>query len=548
MEQCRTIFHDWGMDSTPTSSPIAPISSRRQFMQYLGAGAVCAAANRITPNWLTAQPVQTQASQATPIFDDFSFQEVGKTLEDAVTLPPGYKYEVILKHGDKIHPNGLQFGDQADYLAFHLENDEAGWLWINHENSFFLKGKELLSDVGGSCIRLRKEAGSGKWRPDLTSQDNLRVNGLDTKIKLLGPAAGSKAMDGAHEVIGSVGNCGGAVSPWGTFFSGEENFFHFWGDFDNPKSMDAPLHGLPDDLQRNPRHYGWMVEVDPQTKEVFKHTALGRFGHENIAFGFTRDGRLVGYMGDDRNAMGFYKFISREKYDAAAGKGNRRLLSDGTLYVADTVNGRWIPLDPEQTPVLKEKGFDLAEICVRTRVAVEFVGGTPLARPEDVEIHPETGEIYVCLTAYDNGTDNVGAIMVVREKEGDHGELAFEHQVFVLGGKEAGLAWPDNIGFGPDNALMVTTDYEVVEPPANSPHEWFGNNNLLIVPTKGEHRGQVRRFMSGPWGAELCSPTLSPCRTELWVNVQHPGDGGKGHWPEGGTSQPRSAMIAIRRA
>lgn len=516
-------------------------------MQYLGAGVVCAATNRITPNWLTAQPVVPGAQQATPVFDGFNFEEVARSVADAVTLPPGYTYDVILKHGDVIHPDGLLFGDQADYLAFHLVNDQEGWLWINHENSFFLKGRELLRDVGGSCVRLRKDGKNGRWRPDVNDAGNFRVNGLETKIKLLGPAAGSKALDGATEVIGSVGNCGGAVSPWGTFFSGEENYYHFWGDFDNPKFMDAPLHGLPEDLQRNPRHYGWMVEVDPETKEVFKHTALGRFGHENIAFGFTKDDRLVGYMGDDRSAMSFYKFISREKYDPAAGKANRRLLSDGTLYVANTVKGEWIPLDPDLTPELKARGFDLAEVCVRTRVAVEFAGGTPLARPEDVEIHPETGEIFVCLTAYDNGTDNVGAILAVREKDNDHGALSFESQVFVLGGKEAGIAWPDNLGFGPGNSLMVTTDYEVATPPPNSPHEWFGNNNLLIVPTHGEHRGKVRRFMSGPLGAELCSPTLSPCRTELWVNVQHPGEGGVGNWPDGGSAQPRSAMIAIRR-
>ena len=46
-----------------------------------------------------------------------------------------------------------------------------------------------------------------------------------------------------------------------------------------------------------------------------KHTALGRFHHENAAIGLTKDGRVVVYMGDDVKDACVYKFISNGKYD-----------------------------------------------------------------------------------------------------------------------------------------------------------------------------------------------------------------------------------------
>ena len=39
----------------------------------------------------------------------------------------------------------------------------------------------------------------------------------------------------------------------------------------------------------------------------------------------------------------------------------------------------------------------------------------------------------------------------------------------------------------------------------------------------------------------------SPDRKTMFVGVQHPGEKGNSHWPNGGNSVPRSAVIAIRR-
>ncbi|HAV61928.1 MAG TPA: hypothetical protein DCY13_06145, partial [Verrucomicrobiales bacterium] len=153
-------------------------------------------------------------------------------------------------------------------------------------------------------------------------------------------------------------------------------------------------------IRRPSEHYGYLCEIDPDTRELFKHTSLGRMAHENVAFTLSKDGRLVAYTADDRVEQCLYKFVSRDRYNHAAGKANRKLLEHGTLYVADTKRGRWLALDPERNRKLRREEFDAARVCVNTRTAAKLVGGTPQARPEDVEVHPVTGEVYVALTSW----------------------------------------------------------------------------------------------------------------------------------------------------
>lgn len=548
-----------------------PDLKRREFVQFLGASAVVAAGHRLMPNWLVARADGSQPA-VTPLLDNLDFKPAPIARGGDLTLSEGFDYEVLLKQGDVINPAGEIYGDHNDYLAVLQRDATTGWLWSNHENAtmkFLLPGEKddtlkyvetRLRNIGGSVIRIEKTAG-GLWRPVLPHTDNFRVDGLTSRLRLTGPAAGSKWVGGAREAIGSVGNCGGGISPWGTFFTAEENFKDTWGD---PEMKDKPPKSIQH-INRPSEHYGYMCEIDPDTRELFKHTSLGRFAHENVAFTLARDGRLVAYTADDRVVQCLYKFISRDRFDPAAGKANRRLLDHGTLYVANTRKGRWLALDPGKNSVLRDRGFDAARVCVHTRTAAKLVGGTPLARPEDVEIHPVTGEVYVALTAWEAaGIDEskadyfagvAGALGRLREADGDAGALEFRFNILLRGSKRSGLSWPDNIGFTESNHLIVATDYAIKhKPDKHSSQEYFGNNFLVVVPTSGPKKNQVIRFAVTPRGAEFCSPTLSLDRQELWLNVQHPGDDSPdlktltSHWPDGGgAAVPKSAMVAIRR-
>lgn len=536
-------------------------------MQFLGAGSVIAAGQRLLPGWLCAQDTSlTVPAQPAPFFDGFRFTPVPPDREDRLQLPGGYRSEVLLRRGDVINAAGDRYGDCNDYVAWMEKEDGTGWLWLNHESVHFAslfgpgavkpgreltleQGEAVLRNMGGTCLEMKRD-GKGNWRPVVPGPKNFRMDGLASRLRFTGPAAGTEYLGGSREAVGSLANCGGGVSPWGTFFSAEENFQDIFGC---DEMKEKPELRLPEKLRRPQSHYGYMVEVDPDTREMWKHTALGRCAHENIAFAVTRDGRLAAYMGDDKANQHLYKYISDGKYDPAAGKANRALLEKGELYAADVKAGKWRRL-------ADAPGMDAAKRCVYTRQAALAVRATPLARPEDVEVHPVTGDVYVSLTSWKPEEPQPavwpqGAIARLKEAGADAGAMDFTWEIFVRAGEEAGLAWPDNLTFAPGGGVLATTDWRMTGTVRkDTAQERFGNNMLALAQTSGPDAGKVIRFATAPRYAEFCSPVLSPCRRELWVSVQHPGlvddapDTFGSHWPDGGDTRPVSALVCISRA
>jgi secreted PhoX family phosphatase len=152
---------------------------------------------------------------------------------------------------------------------------------------------------------------------------------------------------------GSLANCAGGITPWGTALSAEEN----WDDY-------AEDYGWgPDFAAANNGGYGWVLEVDPMDPDWVprKHTNLGRLRHENATV-WARDGRqLVAYTGDDARDKFLYKYVSTGRYSRAAGRRNSRLFADGQLWVAEFApasqdeavlsgTGRWHRVDMTPSP------------------------------------------------------------------------------------------------------------------------------------------------------------------------------------------------------
>ena len=136
-------------------------------------------------------------------------------------------------------------------------------------------------------------------------------------MDLTGPAAGSDEVQEADEVIGTLANCGGGVTPWNAVLTCEENYQDYYGERslsqDEPgSSRDDQAEQLktkdsyrwfddPDNAQP-PEHYGWIVEVDPFDPESKprKHTWLGRLRHENAAVTLSAANKVVVYTGHDQ--------------------------------------------------------------------------------------------------------------------------------------------------------------------------------------------------------------------------------------------------------
>lgn len=438
----------------------------------------------------------------------------------------------------------------------------------------------------------------GRWSIIKNASLNRRIT-ADSPMHLSGPAAGHDLLKTAADPtgtksLGTWNNCANGHTPWGTYLTCEENFNGYFSSSDEAVQPTSEMKrygiGQKDwgygwgkfddrfDFAKTPNECnraGYVVEIDPfdPSSTPKKRTALGRFKHENAELVIADNGHVVVYMGDDERGEFLYRFVSRDKYSKTGN--NTDLLDHGTLYVAqfdDKLKGRWLALTPETTGMASQ-----AEICVHTRQAASKVGATTMDRPEWVAAHPKRAEVYCSLTNNKNrgrkpnrggdatpvggpnprAKNKYGQIVRWRPTNDDHTADTFEWDLFVVAGnpvvhdddrKGSANVTPQNMFNSPDGLafdntgnLWIMTDGKYSN---KGDFAGMGNNQLLIG---NPDSGEIRRFMVGPKECEITGLTWSQDRKTVFIGIQHPGEKGDSHFPEGGDSAPRSSIIAIAR-
>lgn len=521
--------------------------NRREFLQFMGRASLTAVTLSST-HWLMACAT-SQNKMATSLFTPLGVND-----KDTLSLAEGFKYHILLKHEDVINTQNEKFGYDNDFIAFiPNESGDAGYLWVNHEDAdpVFIHGYEAgktrgrdqilqeQKNVGGSLVWIKKE--NQTWVVDTTHKDSRRYDG-QTKI----PFAWKEPIYGADHAIGTIANCSGGVTPWKTFLTCEENYQNNYGEVSFYKNKRVHTrayndkHGWSIEFDYPPEHYGWVVEVNPRTHEAKKLVSLGRFAHEAAKTVVAKDGRVVVYSGDDKPGECIYKFISHRKDS----------LETGTLFVADTINGKWLPLDLNLNPKLKSSFKSQTEILIHTRLAAKLAGGTPHDRPEGMDVDPKTGAL-ICALTYNKERGNLyGSLIKIEEAGNDPLSMDFKFSTFLTGGPEIGFACPDNVIFDRNGNIWFTTD--ISDPDQNKgAYAELGNNSLCYVPMSGPDAGRVLRVATGPKYSELAGPCFANDGKTLFLSVQHPGstsisrNNALSHWPGGGNSTPKPAVVAI---
>lgn len=559
-----------------------------------------------------------QANAAAPA-SRYAFDELTWGNDETHHVADGYDAQVLLRWGDPITADApefdvmnqtaaaqlQQFGYNNDYVGFVPLNDDGtrGLLCVNHEytneevmfpglgrqdRAGFSGMTPELIDIemaahGGSVVEIAKDA-KGAWQVVRDGKMNRRISPLDTAMTLDGPAAGHARLKTNDDptgtkVIGTLNNCAGGLTPWGTWLMAEENFHgYYWTDnldadgkpVIDPASREAASqkrYGVPgmwyawgqkydrfniDKEPHAPNKFGWVVEVDPMdpTSTPIKHTALGRFRHEGAETTVSSDGRLVVYMGDDNRFDYQYKYVSGGKVsdDRAA---NSKLLSDGTLYVArfdEDGTVAWLPLIHGTGPLTAENGFnDQGDVMIDTRMAADLLGATPMDRPEDAQPRGD-GTAYIMLTnntkrsqddvnaANPRPESSFGHIIEIKEHGGNHAATTGTWSILVKCGDpslaEVGAQWnpdtsengwfgsPDNSAIDADGRLWVSTDQ------GGSWAKTGKSDGLYAVETEGDARGTSKLFFRCPVGGEMCGPYFTDDGETLFVAVQHPGTDG----------------------
>ncbi len=486
---------------------------------------------------------------------ELGFEPIAASLRDEVVLPRGFSYRIVRSWQDSIGTD-KKFGFNNDFTCFFpLEKSDEALLWVNHESvdpKYIPDIEEQRRSVGGSIIKIKRNA-DGEWIYDHSDETsyNRRID-ANSPVEFTGP------LRFREEVKGTLANCSGGRTPWGTVLTCEENFHDFnekykWKNFKR-------------------KHYGWVTEINPYNPKFTprKHSLLGRFAHENAAITISRNDKVVIYMGDDKENEHIYKFVSARSFTKPHSKiklheysdivdGFSNLLSEGQLYVArfydasngETISpsldpseqgvGEWLPISREDKRIARRYRND-SEMLIHTRESAKLIDASALDRPEDLEVSPHDGSIYVSLTKNLSRANTFGSIVRLLEDGNNHEALKFTYNNFVVGSIDSGFACPDNLAFDGLGNLWVTTD---ASPEFMLPHQrqLYGNNGLYVIALSGEQAGIPRRFASAPIGAELTGPWFSDDGRTLFLSVQHP----SGTWPRSKEHKyPRPSVISIK--
>ena len=604
---------------------IAERLSRRGF---LAAGAAAGAGGAQGATRLAAASTETAR---------FTFPEIERAVTDTHAVPEGYGADLVIRWGDKLFEDSpdfdpenqtaaaqaRQFGYNNDYIGF-IEMERSGdrvtrgILCVNHEytstgmmfpNIAAGYPASMTAELcaveqaahGGTIVEIARRE-NGAWAPVVGSAINRRVTAR-TPMEMTGPAAGherlrTSADPTGRQVFGTINNCAGGITPWGTYLMAEENFNgYFLGELadDHPEAASHARYGVPGGWYqwgrfedrfnlnaepREPNRFGWVVEVDPRDpgSTPKKRTALGRFKHEGAESVVAPDGRVVLYMGDDQRFDYVYKFVTAGRFSPGDRAANMNLLDEGSLYVARfDADGsvEWMPLIHGRGPLTEENGFDSqGEVLIEARRAADLLGATPMDRPEDVEPNPLTGRAYVMLTNNSRRTpDQVdaanprahnanGHILEIIEPDGDFTATRSRWEILVRCGDPddpaEGALWnaatsengwfgsPDNCAIDPDGRLWVATD--------GNPRTG-ANDGVWALETEGEERGTGRAFFRAPVGSEVCGPKFTGDGRTLFAAVQHPGETDDAtyeapgtRWPDFDPAMPpRPSVVALRK-
>lgn len=521
---------------------------RRKFLEFLGKSTALAGLTACAAP--VTQTIETNNTQKKSDSNDKTIDLNGPSNVDDFLTVQGVGWYPLISWGEMINAHD-KFGFNNDFTTYiPLNGSEEGLLWVNHEypNSLFLHGETDINkkteeqvliekkSVGASILHVKKNHQTNQYEVVKKSEYNKRIN-ASTHI----PFDHKHKLFGKDYAVGTFANCGGGVTPWGTVLTCEENFELFFGDWDFAKNERIPSeYGWEKHFNYSPLHYGWVVEVNPKTLEAVKRISLGRFSHESATVSKAKNGKIVVYMGDDTNNEHLYKFISNSDDS----------LEQGTLYVAQIDKGEWIALDLEKSPKLKEKFDSQVEVMIRAREAAKVVGATEMNRPEDIEIQPNTGHIFISLTKNHSKGDAFGSILKIVEDNNDHGSLTFKASTFLMGGI-SGIACPDNLAFDKKGNLWVTNDMSGAELNQGKYSE-FKNNGLFFIPLSGPNSGKPFQVASAPVDAELTGPSFTPDGKTMFLSVQHPGETTKNifkctsRWPSySETGIPKPTVVCL---
>ena len=436
--------------------------NRRLFLK--GAGTL-AFAGLASCTWLS--PTARSASSAS-----IGYGPLKPDPKELLDLPEGFQYRVISQLGD-LMDDGLHVPNRADGMGCIELSDNKVALVRNHE----LKPLDIKKQPE-SIQNLQSELAYD------TSSDGVSLPGGTTTLVY---DLSTQTVEKEYlSLTGTIRNCSGGTTPWGSWLSCEE-------------SVDKPNGNIS-------REHGYIFEVPADADGLVKAEplkAMGRFNHEAAC---VDPNTGIVYMTEDRGDSLFYRFIPNVAGDLAKGgqlqallikehsKFDSRNWDSLAMSVGLWLEIEWVDLDDPESPKddLRERGYER--------------GAALFARGEG--IHWADNELY--FTCTNGGKKRLGQIMRYQpsSKYDVLNQQTGRIQLFLESEDAGQFNYGDNLTVTPQGHLLVCEDQytDVVD-----------NHLRGVTPV-----GKVYDFARLNAQTEMAGACFSPDGRILFVNVYSP--------------------------
>ncbi len=394
----------------------------------------------------------------------------GNTGETLLALPEGFQYNVFGKTGDKM-TDGKPTPRAHDGMA-----------------AFFVKGELRLIRNHEINNRLGKEGvtiGDPKKSYDVLAGGGTSTLVIDPKSRLV--------KRDFISLSGTLQNCAGGPTPWGSWISCEETIL---GPNKFKDAQGAERGGFT-------KNHGYCFEVfaaDDKLKKAAPIKEMGRFVHEAIAVD-PATGAV--YETEDRGSAGFYRFIPKNKGKLSKG-GRLQMLAIKGKPKYDTRTGQqqgakfdavWVDID-DPDPASTETD----ELGVYQQGTAK--GAATFARLEGC--WHGAGNIF--FTATSGGDKRKGQVWRYSPQGENEGVLT----LLFESPDSAVLDGPDNLCISPRGGLVICED---------------GSQEQFVrgLTPEGKIFDLARNVVSGFETREFAGATFSPDGQTLFFNIQTPG-------------------------